>query len=515
MALTRADLALLNRELEERNERRAFELAAARTEIRQEIAVTPPPPPPVKGRWESLRALTRWDALVLLLRLVETYGDFLVSLTLLLYLTDNLHAAYTYAVFIKGGMTVNQAAVLFSAGRGLDVWPKDAPLLAHTYLQPVSAICLLLLIGVGMGTSWDPLSLSPSTALVLAQLILMSLYVASEALTSFAHNLTVDRICEQRDSVPELRTALYVMSYGTVNAGALLANLTIDLCRSQLSTAAEANRVVLGIAVGCHLLTAGSAYLVHRALTRNALLFPRTLVRPRHQEFQPGLGDDSFVPCEWDCSRESLRQIARAWLRRSLWKYMAAMIAFAGVYGLFVHNEETLPTWLGRRFGDKTHFARYQMINPIVLIASAIILPLTTLYERISLIPLMIGGTSIMALSPIWNVAWPAAAEWPRIAYMVQVSVGEAIAFPLLNVFAMRSAPKGQQALYLSLSTAPAFVAGIVSLGLGALLFRELCPSEAECQSSSPALTTGLFWGIIAATAMTTPIALLVLWACH
>jgi hypothetical protein len=245
--------------------------------------------------------LTRWDWLLLANFLADTFGDFFVQSTLILFLSDNLGASDGLAAAMLGAVAVFEALIMTFAGRILDTWPEDAPLLAMTYLKPVGAVALVCLLVVDLALK-PYAGTRPSQALAL--FILLTIYAPAEVLGSLAHLLTVKRICEYRDdkAMPVLRPALYLMSYAVQQAGAILAYLGTTACRGWAGAAHPdlANRLVLGASAILFCVAATGAYWVNKALLTHDLLVPR--VKPaRLLGWRAGI-DDAFDMCACDCS---------------------------------------------------------------------------------------------------------------------------------------------------------------------------------------------------------------------
>jgi len=335
--------------------------------------VLPDPPDAAPSALAHLRLLTWWDALLLFTYFLDTFGDFLAQGVMILFLSDNLHASDATAAGIKVAMIVFEAGLNFFLGRILDTWPRDAPLTALTYLKPVGATALLGLVAVDVTmaeTAW----MAPETALVLALVILTTLFAPSEAFGAQAFALEADR----RAEVPgdALLQTLLTWGYGVMNAGAASAALVVLLWRNVYEDrAAMANRAVLCTAAGLYLAAAVVAHVAHKQLVAHCLVVPH--ISKRHDpwaaveppeaepivdlddEERPPLyfatsehPDDQWDPCAWDCSTTSCRQASSAFRTPRMRRYMAVLAAFVGISWLYVQQDDTLPKYMIRRFDE-------------------------------------------------------------------------------------------------------------------------------------------------------------------
>lgn len=460
------------------------------------------------------RRLTRWDWLLLCNYLLDAYGDFLVQTTLLLFLSDNLGASDTLAPAMLAAMAVFEASIMtWPGGRMLDKWPENAPLLAVTYLKPVGAVALLLLLVTDILVM--P-TLGGRAAQAIALFVLLAMFAPSEVLSSLAHTLTITRICEHRDDKdnPVLRPALYYMTYAFAQVGAIFAYLTTVSFRiwAGVGSLYLANRMVLGTAVVLYVLSSMSSRAMHHALVRGGLLFPRLKTGEGgmvdHVAWRSGI-DDDFDMCAWDCTARYCRKMCSAFKRRSMWGYFLLILSWIGVACEYEQIVSTLPKYMIRRFQEAIYFALFQLINPSIIFVITMILPFTGVLERIPPISLMIGGTLLLALAPAWNLV-ASMGKASVTTFIIQSSLGESIAQPMLSEMAMKMAPRGQESLYVSSVSAPRLAGRVIGYVMSALLLTNLCPNETIC--SVPASRPLDIWLTTGMIALVTPIGVTILW---
>ncbi len=323
---------------------------------------------------------------------------------------------------------------------------------------------------------------------------------------AFAPQLTIMRVCETRDDSRLVRPALYNFHYATANLCAGAASLTVFVTRIIWSTSVlAANRAVFVIALVAYLVAAAVAVPVHRLLARRQEIRPRVAYpRRRDWAWKPGLTEDDapmYDPCgNWECSKPGCRRLTAGFRRRELWIFIGFIAAMAGIYCVYVQLEDTLPQVMIRRFGLTSGFALLQAINPAILLVLAAVIPFLPIIGQVSVVTRLVVGTLIQALAPLW--ATFIEAEWAVVLFLVQFSIGEAFAIPMINEYAMKLAPRGEEALYTSMASAPRVIGRAASLILSTGLLQAFCPLAASC-------TPALVWLIVALIGLTTPLTLL------
>lgn len=131
------------------------------------------------------------------------------------------------------------------------------------------------------------------------------------------------------------------------------------------------------------------------------------------------------------------------------------------------------------------------------------------MYRRLATPKWLMIGAAIQAISPLWLLAWPWD-EWPFIPFNVQFAIGEALAFPLLDEYAMRMAPAGEEAFYASWAATPRVLGRMLSFFVSTQLLNGFCPTADVC--ALPAQQPILIWFVSMLIAAMTPMALLFLW---
>jgi len=88
-------------------------------------------------------------------------------------------------------------------------------------------------------------------------------------------------------------------------------------------------------------------------------------------------------------------------------------------------------------------FAKFQLVNPVVVIATTLLLPLV---PGLGLLPVgvrLIMATAMQAAAPLWAALVPV--EWAVAVFLAQSALGEAASQPLLQAFAFKTARRGEK----------------------------------------------------------------------
>ena len=490
--------------------------------------------------WRYLRA---WDAVLFVVLFLDVVGDALASSMLVLLLEQNFRASSVLARATKAAMLVFESGVMFAFGRALDQWPRDAPLLALTYTKPVGAAALAAVLALEW--AWG----STQTTIGLTMVVLLAAYAPSEAFGSMAAQLTIKRVCEYRglaesddaaaagygpdepvlthtEAADLVRPVLFTFYYGVVNAAFFVALFIVFGVRNAWGASvheqAGANRIVYLVAIAAYLVAAAAAWAMHRVLVAKGLLLPRgpspsagldgeyALVDGGGSGGQAGDSLCAYDPCGWDCTPGGWRLLTQNLRSGRLWAYLGVIASLAGVYCLYMQLDDTQPQYMIRRFGQTDTFAVVQAANPPLLVVLCLVLPFVPAVRRLGVPLRLVVGTTVQALSMVWQAALDSVAG--GVIATVQFSLGEALAMPLVSEYAMRVAPRHEEAFYSSMSTLPRIVARSASLMLSAVLLDTFCPDRplGACAADKRPV---LIWWIVTGIALLTPVALGAMWA--
>ena len=174
------------------------------------------------------------------------------------------------------------------------------------------------------------------------------------------------------------------------------------------------------------------------------------------------------------------------------------------VQTLFAHNWLTLPYYLDRAFRGSVmseYFEFFSNLNPILIF---ILAPLVAgLTSRVNVYTMMIIGTLVMALPTFFLVIGPHMV--PFLAYIVLMSIGEAMWQPRFLQWIAEVAPPGKTGIYMGIGQFPWFLTKFVTGIYSGYFVATYIPKP---ETGLPT-NTEFMWLIYGCIAMITPIALL------
>ena len=174
------------------------------------------------------------------------------------------------------------------------------------------------------------------------------------------------------------------------------------------------------------------------------------------------------------------------------------------VQTLFAHNWLTLPYYLDRAFRGSVvsnYFEFFSNINPILIFVLA---PLVAgLTARANVYTMMIMGTLVMALPTFLLVIGPHLI--PFLAYILLMSIGEAMWQPRFLQWIAEVAPPGKTGLYMGIGQFPWFLTKFVTGLYSGYFVAKYIPNP----DTGLPTNTEVMWLIYALVAMITPVALI------
>jgi len=174
------------------------------------------------------------------------------------------------------------------------------------------------------------------------------------------------------------------------------------------------------------------------------------------------------------------------------------------VQTLFAHNWLTLPYYLDRAFRGSVvsnYFEFFSNINPILIF---ILAPLVAgLTARANVYTMMIVGTLVMALPTFLLVIGPHLI--PFLAYILLMSIGEAMWQPRFLQWVAEVAPPGKTGLYMGIGQFPWFLTKFVTGLYSGYFVATYIPKP---ETSLPT-NTEVMWLIYGVIAMISPVALI------
>ncbi|HRZ78474.1 MAG TPA: MFS transporter [bacterium] len=184
-------------------------------------------------------------------------------------------------------------------------------------------------------------------------------------------------------------------------------------------------------------------------------------------------------------------------------RFMFFIFILIPVQTLFAHNWLTLPQYTSRAFegfvGDNFEF--FVNLNPILIF---ILTPMVAAFTATKdTYKMMIIGTFVMA-SPTFILAL-GPNMGTLMAYLVIMTIGEAIWQPRFLQWVADIAPKGMTGIYMGIGQFPWFLTKVVTAIYSGWFLMNYCPAD-----TPPAqMNTETMWFIYGLIAMISPVALL------
>ena len=184
-------------------------------------------------------------------------------------------------------------------------------------------------------------------------------------------------------------------------------------------------------------------------------------------------------------------------------KFAFFIFCLIPVQTLFAHNWLTLPmyverayagTWIGQNFEVATNF------NPILIF---ILVPIVTaLTQHRKVYNMMIAGTAVMAAPTFLLAIGPS--FWTLFAFLVLMTIGEAMWQPRFLQYAAEIAPEGRTGAYMGVAQFPWFLTKVLVPLYSGWFLTTYCPKDVPTQM----LNTETMWFIYGCIAMSSTVML-------
>ena len=184
-------------------------------------------------------------------------------------------------------------------------------------------------------------------------------------------------------------------------------------------------------------------------------------------------------------------------------KFAFFIFCLIPVQTLFAHNWLTLPMYVHRAFRESwpwisENFEPAVNFNPLMIF---ILVPIVTaITQRRKVYNMMILGTFVMA-APTFFLAL-GAKPWTLVAYLVIMTIGEAMWQPRFLQYAAEIAPEGRTGAYMGVAQFPWFLTKVIVPIYSGWFLLQYCPEEGPTN-------TGTMWLIYACIAMTSTVMLI------
>lgn len=390
--------------------------------------------------------------------------------------------------FLTGGITLSQ---LFLGGLS-DKWGVRRAML--TALVSMLAGRLLL---VGSGY-FLPHGQGPWSPLFWASLAGLSGIILGYGLYQPAIYSGVKQFCDERTSAMG-----YAMLYAIMNLGGFLPGLISPPVRSAFGI-----QGVFWVYVGLTLLGLFFVFFILSRKTETEAVeavarYNREKGIESPPDKKPEISQDSNTPSRPENPIERVWY----WIRNHPLadkKFAAFIFVLIPVQTLFAHNWLTLPQYVDRALGPlgSKYMEFFVNLNPILIF---ILTPMVAaLTRRANVYKMMILGTLVMA-APTFLLAI-APSIWLLLAYLVIMSVGEAMWQPRFLQYAAEIAPPGRTGAYMGVAQFPWFLTKIITALYAGWFLMRYCPEPGKGLQS-----TTTMWFYYACIAMCSTVLLIFL----
>lgn len=203
-------------------------------------------------------------------------------------------------------------------------------------------------------------------------------------------------------------------------------------------------------------------------------------------------------------------------------KFAFFIFALIPVQTLFAHNWLTLPMYVERAFrgtpvGDNFEFA--VNLNPLLIF---FIVPIVAaLTQKKKVYRMMVLGTTVMAAPTFLLALGPS--TWTLFAYILIMTIGEAMWQPRFLQYAAEIAPPGRTGAYMGVAQFPWFLTKVITSLYSGWFLMNYCPKEGLLENSHRMMFcldgncwfsflnagTSKMWLIYGAIAMASPLLLI------
>ena len=186
---------------------------------------------------------------------------------------------------------------------------------------------------------------------------------------------------------------------------------------------------------------------------------------------------------------------------KRFWRFLVVCLITLNVRMIFRHLDATFPKYMVREFGERVPKGTIYSINPALII---ILVPLVTAAtSKIDPLLMIHHGSYISAASVFFLVA--STSIWSSIAFVIILSIGEAVWSPRLYDYTMSVSKEGREGTYGALASAPLFLAKLPVGFMSGYLLKNYCPEEGPRKGKT-------MWLIIALTTAVSPILMTLFW---
>lgn len=380
--------------------------------------------------------------------------------------------------WMVGLLTAGITICMLVLGGRADVWGLRRTLGLSILLMLVGRLVLALAPSWGLhrGGLWTPFNGVATLAILLIVLGYGMYYPATYAAV-------------RAFTIPATAGMGYAMLYAVMNLGGWLPTFMAPI--RQRHGIDGAYLVYVGVsAIGWVLLL----LLLNRRTAERSMVGRSEIPAIPASETSPPQGNEVEPGEDW---LDRLRRHPLADL-----KFAAFLFSLMPVQTLFAYNYFILPPYVKRAFEGTWVGERYEVATQFNSLLIFLLCPIVAaLTARLRVYTVMVLGTLVMALPTFLLAVGPTIPG--LFAFLVLMTVGEALWQPRFLQFAAEIAPEGRTGSYMGVAQFPWFITKmVVPLYSGAALAR-WCPAEGV-------RSTGTMWLIFGMVALVTPLFLIV-----
>ncbi|MCP4213214.1 MAG: peptide MFS transporter [bacterium] len=300
----------------------------------------------------------------------------------------------------------------------------------------------------------------------------------------------------------------YAMIYALMNFGAFFSGMLSPFVRRNTESAFPPNGIsgVFWVYVGltaCAFI-ASMVILSKRAVAKAIISVKEADTAEEIEKIENQLKKEDEAEINvHDIIKPKLLTRGKKWFKEhplANGKFSFFIFVLIPVQTLFAHNWLTLPLYIERSFVPwvSDNFEFFSNINPLLIfVFTPIVAGLTA---KVDVYKMMVWGTLVMATPTFLLVIGPHPAL--LIAYLLLMSIGEAMWQPRFLQLAAEIAPEGKTGIYMGVAQFPWFLTKMLTAFYSGWFLKNYCPAEGD-------QNTSLIWLVYACIAMVTPIALI------
>lgn len=423
-------------------------------------------------RLQALGSAPRELWILYLLKMLESFAYFSMSLSFTLYLTQEFGFSDLAAGTLYGVWGILISTYGFATAVLIDRLGVKRSLVLGSLLSAVGRLLF---------------AVAPNRAILYTSMFLLMPI-------GLSLGIPVMTIAIKRYTNQENRSTAFGVYYSMMNVSALVSGLITD----SFNLSAFRRPVTVN---GFELSSFRVLFLVGTVSTLLygiiALVAVREIDVNKHGQL-----DRSVV------KRRSLRKTVS--LLRSdtiFWRLAAFSAVMLGAKIVFRQLDSSLPKYMRRTLGDDARYGAVYSVNPFMIIFLA---PLcSALLTRFDIYRVITIGSLIAALSVFAMLI--DASYTSTIIFVVGLSFGEALYSPKLYDYTMAVAPRGDEGIYTQLASAPMFVAKIGAGSLSGFLLETYCPSLDEDNQVVDRRRCTLVWLWVGLLSLSSPLLLVAL----